>query len=82
MTKEEIETAVKSAVKEHVSGETEIKLTDDLVENLGFDALDHVEFVMELEEQFDFSISNEEEDAIITVQDAVDLMAKMYIPRS
>ena len=85
MTREEIETAVKAVVKEQVSGEIKVKLTDDLVENLGFDALDHVEFVMELEDRFGVYISNEEEDAIITVQDAVDLMTKVLlanIPRS
>ena len=74
MTREEIETAVLAVVKEHVSGEIEVELADDFVEDLEFDSLDHVEFVMVLEGQFDFSISNEEENAIITVQDAVNLV--------
>ena len=76
MTRDEIEAAVLAVVKGQVSGEIEVELADDLVDDLDFDAIDHVEFALALEDRFGAYFSAEEEDAIVTVQDAVDLVAK------
>lgn len=43
---------------------------DDLITDLGGDALDVIELVMELEEAFNIQISDEEADHIRTIQDA------------
>ena len=50
---------------------SEVKLESSFKENLGADSLDVVEFVMELEEEFDIEISDEEAEKISTVGDAV-----------
>lgn len=48
-----------------------MKLESSFKEDLGADSLDVVEFVMELEEEFDIEISDEEAEKISTVGDAV-----------
>jgi acyl carrier protein len=50
---------------------SEVKLESSFKEDLGADSLDVVEFVMELEEEFDIEISDEEAEKISTVGDAV-----------
>ena len=45
---------------------------DRLIEDLKGDALDAIELVMRLEEQFNVQIPDEKLDYIITVQDAID----------
>lgn len=35
------------------------------IEDLGFDSIDHIELLMELEEEFDMEISDEEYDKVI-----------------
>lgn len=49
---------------------------DRLIEDLKGDALDAIELVMRLEEQFNVQIPDEEVDNIITVQDAIDCVVK------
>ena len=49
---------------------------DRLIEDLKGDALDAIELVMRLEEQFNVQISDEKVDSIITVQDAIDCVTK------
>ena len=49
---------------------------DRLIEDLKGDALDAIELVMRLEEQFNVQIPDEKVDAIITVQDAIDCVFK------
>lgn len=49
---------------------------DRLIEDLRGDALDAIELVMRLEEQFNIQIPDEEVDNLITVQDAIDCVAK------
>ncbi len=49
---------------------------DRLIEDLQGDALDAIELVMRLEEQFNIQIPDEKVDDIITVQDAIDCVIK------
>lgn len=49
---------------------------DRLIEDLQGDALDAIELVMRLEEQFNIQIPDEEVDNLITVQDAIDCVIK------
>ena len=49
---------------------------DRLIEDLKGDALDAIELVMSLEENFNIQIHDEEVDNIITVQDAINCVTK------
>ena len=53
---------------------------DRLIEDLRGDALDAIELVMRLEEQFNVQIHDEEVDNIITVQDAINCVTKSNQP--
>jgi acyl carrier protein len=45
-------------------------------EDLGADSLDTVELVMDLEEEFNITIPEEEQENLKTVQDAIDYLEK------
>ena len=47
------------------------------VDDLGADSLDLVELIMAMEEEFDVEIPDEEAEKIVTVQNAVDFVAKI-----
>ena len=49
---------------------------DRLIEDLKGDALDAIELVMRLEEQFNVQIPDEKLDSIFTVQDAIDCVTR------
>jgi len=49
----------------------QISLNSQFAADLGFDSLDQVEFVMNVEEEFDITVSDEIAETISTVQDAV-----------
>ena len=49
---------------------------DRLIEDLKGDALDAIELIMRLEEQFNVQIPDEKVDVIVTVQDAIDCVTK------
>lgn len=49
------------------------------VEDLGADSLDTVELVMALEEHFETEIPDEEAQKILTVQDAIEYVAKQSV---
>jgi acyl carrier protein len=53
---------------------------DRLIEDLKGDALDAIELVMRLEEEFNVRIPDEKVDDIITVQDAIDCVVKRNQP--
>ena len=53
---------------------------DRLVEDLKGDALDAIELVMRLEEEFNVRIPDEKVDDIITVQDAIDCVTTSNQP--
>lgn len=59
-------------VKELEVDENLIKPETSLKEDLGFDSIDAVEVIMSLEEEYNISISDDEAQNIITVQDLVD----------
>jgi acyl carrier protein len=42
------------------------------VDDLGADSLDLVELIMSMEEEFDIEISDDDAEAIVTVQNAID----------
>ena len=46
------------------------------VEDLNADSLDLVELIMAMEEEFNVSISDEDAEKILTVQDAIDYVQK------
>ncbi|WP_413380065.1 acyl carrier protein [Alkalihalobacillus sp. 1P02AB] len=52
--------------------EAEVKLEASFKEDLGADSLDVVELVMELEDEFELTISDEDAEKIATVADVVD----------
>lgn len=47
------------------------------VDDLGADSLDLVELIMAMEEEFDVEIPDEEAEKIVTVQNAIDYVAKI-----
>ena len=47
------------------------------VDDLGADSLDLVELIMAMEEEFDVEIPDEEAEKIVTVQTAIDFVAKI-----
>ena len=56
----------------------DITLDDRLADDLYFDSLDVVEFVMCLEEELDITISTDDADKIETVEDAVNICIRYY----
>ena len=73
---------IKAAVKQIIGDELgldENEITDNanLELDLGADSLDVVELVMAIEEKFDVSVSDEDADKVVTVQDAVSLAERM-----
>jgi acyl carrier protein len=56
-----------------VSGE-EVSLSSSFVDDLGADSLDTVDLIMQLEDEFDTTISDDEAEEMATIQDAVDFI--------
>ncbi|MHB1377195.1 MAG: acyl carrier protein [Candidatus Humimicrobiaceae bacterium] len=54
----------------------DIKSESKFVDDLGADSLDLVELIMSLEDKFQIEISDADAETIITVQDALDYIAK------
>ena len=52
----------------------EVKPEASFVDDLGADSLDTVELVMDLEEQFNITIPEEDQEKLRTVQDAIDYL--------
>ena len=52
--------------------EEDVVPTASFVDDLGADSLDQVELIMAMEEEFNVSISDEDAEKIVTVQDAID----------
>jgi len=75
--KKEIVEKVKQIVSEQLGvDEAEVTPSASFSDDLGADSLDQVELVMALEEAFDLSISDEDTEKILTVQDAIDYVDK------
>lgn len=56
--------------------ENDVVPTASFVDDLGADSLDQVELIMAMEEEFEISISDEDAEKILTVQDAVNYITK------
>ena len=56
--------------------EADVVPTASFVDDLGADSLDQVELIMAMEEEFEISISDEDAEKIITVQNAVNYITK------
>ena len=56
--------------------EADVVPTASFVDDLGADSLDQVELIMAMEEDFEISISDEDAEKIVTVQDAIDFITK------
>lgn len=54
--------------------EREIKTNHNLVADLGMDSLDHVEFIMAVEDTFRVSIPDDDAQSVETVADAISLV--------
>lgn len=52
--------------------EADITPSAHFIEDLGADSLDQVELIMALEEAFDFEVSDEDVEKMLTVQSAID----------
>ena len=56
--------------------EADVLPAASFVDDLGADSLDQVELIMAMEEEFDVSISDEDAEKIVTVQDAINYITK------
>ena len=61
-------------------GLSKVHPKERLIEDLKGDALDAIELIMRLEEEFNVRIPDEKVDNIITVQDAIDCVTKSNHP--
>lgn len=58
----------------------DVTLESRFVDDLGFDSLDQVEVMMEVEEEFCIEISDEEAETVVTLADAVALVQAKLTP--
>jgi acyl carrier protein len=73
----ELEEKVRKIICEQLNvAEKDVVPEASFVDDLGADSLDQVELIMAMEEEFDVSISDEEAEKIITVQDAIDYIKR------
>jgi len=73
--------SVEEKIKKIICEQLEVSEEDvvpeaSFVDDLGADSLDQVELIMAMEEEFDISISDEEAEKIVTVQDAIEYIEK------
>jgi acyl carrier protein len=71
-----IERVKKIIIEQLDVAEEDVVLTASFVDDLGADSLDQVELIMAMEEEFNVSISDEDAEKILTVQDAIDYVQK------
>ena len=73
MNQEEIFEKVKKIIVEQLGvAETSVTIEASFIDYLGADALDIVELIMALEEEFDMEIPDEDAEKIVSVSDVVD----------
>lgn len=78
MTRTELEKKVAEII-ETLVGMSPLDLPSDkrnLIEDMGFDSLDSVEMIMELEEEFVIDIPDKDADALKTFGDVVDCVER------
>lgn len=77
MDRNEIEAKLKESIEVSLGfKQGTIQCSDSFIEDLGCDSLDMVELTMFVEEEFGIVIEDEESLNLVTVQDAIDLIAK------
>ena len=74
--------SIEERVKEVLADQLGIEESDcigtaKLQDDLDADSLDLVECIMALEEEFDIEISDERCEAVVTVQDAIDIVTEL-----
>jgi acyl carrier protein len=75
--RKEIVEKVKLIISEQLGvDEAEVTSSASFMDDLGADSLDQVELVMALEENFELSVSDEDVEKMLTVQDAIDYVDK------
>ena len=75
MTDIEIFEIIQNIIEEKIGEEKEnITLEADLFDDIGFDSLDVVEVVMEVEKEFNIAIPDDKIERVRTVQQYVDLV--------
>ena len=78
MTMDEIFKTMQDLIAEQFAIDTdEIGMDSSFVDDLGADSVDLMELVMAMEEEFDVEIPDEEAEKIVTVQNAIDFVAKI-----
>ena len=78
MALEEIAERVKKIIAEQLNANIEeVVPTADFIDDLGSDSLETTELIMLFEKEFVIVISDDDAMTIRTVQDAIDLVAKM-----
>lgn len=60
--------------------QAEVTIDTNLFTDLNFDSLDLVEYAMEIEDEFEVSVSDEQAEGIRTVRNAVDLLLPLLAP--
>ncbi|HUU39952.1 MAG TPA: acyl carrier protein [Desulfatiglandales bacterium] len=73
--------SVEEKIKKIICEQLEVNEEDvvpkaSFVDDLGADSLDQVELIMAMEEEFGLSISDEDAEKILTVQNAIDYIKK------
>jgi acyl carrier protein len=73
--------SVEEKIKKIICEQLEVNEEDvvpkaSFVDDLGADSLDQVELIMAMEEEFGLSISDEDAEKILTVQNAIDYINK------
>lgn len=77
LTRDKIESRIRQILSENLGvDESECTANAYLVDDLGADSLDLVEFVISCEEAFEIEIAEEDAEKIRTVGDAVDYIVK------
>ena len=71
-----IERVKKIIIEQLDVAEQDVVATASFVDDLGADSLDQVELIMAMEEEFNVSISDEDAEKIVTVQNAIDYVQK------
>jgi acyl carrier protein len=71
-----IERVKKIIIEQLDVAEEDVVPTASFVDDLGADSLDQVELIMAMEEEFNVSISDEDAEKIVTVQNAIDYVQK------
>ena len=68
-----------SIIADQVSAETEEILPSHTFAELGYDSLDHIDLLMECEDQFNVEFSDEEASKLLTVQDLYQAITRQQL---